>query len=207
MFSSKVYLTKDQISGLFARFSKDQKLGKLVEPIRDSDQDEQEEPPVFANDRHHEIIIDAVNESVLLIKSHFELCVNDFVYLTYSSSSNKRKVNRNQHFVGQITTISEDDVEINLLEECENYFMWPDRVKKRCIKRNEIHVKLSCPSLDRRLHLLFPHYDLGAIPVMFIYVRPFMKGVENMSELNYSFLHLRSVSVSWSAARMCVSDC
>ena len=34
-----------------------------------------------------------------------------------------------------------------------------------------------------------------------------MKGVENMSELNYSFLHLRSVSVRWSAARMCVSDC
>lgn len=105
-------------------------------------------------------ILDAVNESVSLIKSHFELCMNDFVYLSYSSDGKKRKVNRNEHFVGQVTMINEDNVEVNLLEESGNYFSWPDRVKKRHLKQSEIHLKFPCPSVDRRLHLLFSDEDL-----------------------------------------------
>ena len=67
---------------------------------------------------------------------------------------------RSEHFAGQIVIIEDEDVEINFLQECKNYFTWPDPESKSWIKTDEIHVKLSNPSFDRRLHLTFTSEEL-----------------------------------------------
>ena len=77
----------------------------------------------------------------------------------------KRKTNRSEHFVGQITNINNDIIEVSLLDVSSSgsYYYWPMQVKKWCIERTDINLKLSSPSVDRRLHLLFPEDDLEEI--------------------------------------------
>jgi hypothetical protein len=61
---------------------------------------------------------------------------------------------RSEHFAGQIVSIDKEGIEINL-QECDKYFTWPDPESQSWINMDEIHVKLSTPSIDWRLHLIF----------------------------------------------------
>ena len=106
-------------------------------------------------------MIDMLNESIILVKSYFDLSVDDYVYVTFTPSNAKRKTSRSEHFVGQITNINNDIIEVSLLDVSSSgsYYYWPMQVKKWCIERTDIHLKLSSPSVDRRLHLLFPDLE------------------------------------------------
>ena len=157
-FSCKDYLTKDQISGIFSRFSKDKKLGKLIEP-QPTGQDNEvvREDEIFTTECGREKeMIDMLNQSIILVKSYFDLSVDDYVYVTFTPSNAKRKTSRSEHFVGQITNINNGIIEVSLLDVSSSgsYYYWPMQVKTWCIERTDIHLKLSSPSVDRRLHLI-----------------------------------------------------
>lgn len=104
---------------------------------------------------------EAVVETLDLIKSHFEISVNDFVCLALENK--KRKVGRLEHLIGQVVAMDDDSVEINFLSKIGTYYSWPEKVSQFWISREEVHLKLEEPQLDRRLHLIFSDCDLASI--------------------------------------------
>lgn len=107
------------------------------------------------------LLEETVADTMTKIKSHFEINVNNFVCLALENK--KRKGNRLEHLVGQVVAIDDDSLEINFLSKTCSYYIWPERVSQFWISRDEVHLKLNEPDIDRRLHLVFSTHDVSAI--------------------------------------------
>ena len=80
-----------------------------------NDEAEQETIPLPENDQLHEVVA----ETLGLIKSHFEISVNDFICLALETK--KRRVGRLEHLVGQVVAMDDDLLEINFLSKNGSY--------------------------------------------------------------------------------------
>ena len=144
----------------FSRFARDKKEGKLLEPVESNTSHQHEIDCAYENESEVTLDISLRQyKSMELLKSDFDLNINDYVYVCFSAG-NKRKHSRLEHFAGIVTNVMDDNVTLNLLDAKDNYFSWPNRVKTWCIEITEVHLKLSTPSIDRRLHVIFDNDDL-----------------------------------------------
>ena len=84
------------------------------------------------------------------------------MFVSFSPSISKRNATRSDHFVVQVANINNDEIEVSLLglNSSGIYYFWATQLKKWCIEWGDLHLKFSSPSVNRRLHLLFPKDDL-----------------------------------------------
>jgi hypothetical protein len=164
MFIPGEYLTKEQIASMFSRMTRDLKLGKLSVPKEQCDTPD-ENVPDTPDDTPDENVPDTPDENVPdameRIREQFTIATNDFVCISFTNE--KKKSFRGEHFVGQVTTVDDDMVQISYLNEHVKYFSWPVDSSESWVSLDEIHLKLAEPCIDRRLHLIFSNSDTESI--------------------------------------------
>jgi len=156
VFTPDKYLTKEQVASTFSRLAGSKSKWQVEnveskpneEPEEELDELAEEEPASYHEDNP---IDEAVAETLGMIKSHFEISINDSVCLALENK--KRKASRLEHLIGQV--VAADMLEINFLSKTGSYYIWPERVSQFWISRDEVHLKLDEPDVDRRLHLVF----------------------------------------------------
>ena len=93
-----------------------------------------------------------------VVENYFKLEVNDFTYVSLANER-KKSFSRPEHYTGQILWIDKNDIELNFLQKENKSIFWPDLPRQSWILRDEIHLKLALPTIDRRLQLLFKEDD------------------------------------------------
>ncbi len=160
MFSPDEYLTKEQISHEFARLTREKKQGKLLDPSLMEDTTEAVEEIETIEDNEIDESLgenNLIQEAMEVIKSHFEIKINDFICLGLIDEN--QKVSRPGHFVGQVIAIGDEMIEVSFLVNKGRYYVWPELVDQSWISRDKIHLKLGQPDLDRRFNLVFSESD------------------------------------------------
>ena len=85
----------------------------------------------------------------------FQLEVNDFVYVSQANERKKKLFSQPEHYIGQILVIDKNDIELNFFQTVVNI----DFVQTWVLK-DEVHLKLMSPTIDRRLCLLSEEDDI-----------------------------------------------
>ena len=95
-----------------------------------------------------------------VVENYFKLEVNDLVYVSLANERKDKSFSRPEHYLGHILRIDTNDIELNFLQKENKYIFWPDPPRQSWILRDEVHLKLASPTIDRRLHLLFEEDDI-----------------------------------------------
>ena len=106
---------------------------------------------------NEEQIIESELEAVI---NQVQLNIGNFIYVELKNKSKLKCKNRSNHFVGQIVSLEDEDVEVSFIKQNENYFWWPEPLSTSWVDISDIHLRLNTPDMDRRQHLIFTDDDI-----------------------------------------------
>ena len=90
---------------------------------------------------------------------------------------NKKSFSRPVHYTRQILRIDKNDIELNFSQKENKYIFWPDPPRQSWILKDEVHLQLASPTIDRRLHLLFEEDDIDEMILINITIVFYILGV------------------------------
>jgi len=99
MFVPSEYLSKEQITSMFSRMTRNLKLGKLSPP------EEQCDEVILFEGQFDDSPDDHVTNAMERVKDHFTITTNNFVCISFVNE--KKKTFRGEHFVGQVKTVDD----------------------------------------------------------------------------------------------------
>ena len=158
-FMPNEYLTAQQITSSFSRMSHQYRQGELKCPTTNRVYERELEINDLAvtDDVFVDEIDELIHNQLASLSDINNLIVGQFLWI---GQRKVKKTTKQKHYAAQIISIDDGCVEVNYLNETDDYFWWPVCPAKSYVDVEDIHCVLTIPDIDRPERLYFTDCDL-----------------------------------------------